>query len=637
MSIRCHGVAWPMITVQFEVGENFETSLVKLYNQIASNRDRIPTGVMQPLIKPKSVDDVPIVTLTLWSNQVDDAHLRLVGLDLLQALREVPNTSQSFIISGREEEVRIEILPERLASYGISLDDIANTIQAANAQRSTGSIEPNSHYIKVYSGAFLTSAEDIRRLMVSVVDDRPVYIRDIAEVIDGPSIASKMVGYYTGSALAQTQEAADNAAAITIAIAKKHGSNGVEVAEAIIQKANDLKGRMIPDNVHIEVTRDYGKSAKEKVNHLMIKLFIATGIVTLLVLLFLGWRAALVVTLVIPAVITTTVFAAWLLGLTIDRVSLFALIFSIGILVDDAIVVVENIYRRWLMASDLSESIAVDAVREVGNPTILATVTVIAALVPMGLVGGMMGPYMSPIPILGSVAMVISLFAAFAFTPWLTNRFKPSLKNLHAAEAKEHRQAARVEKFFRGLIIPLIRDRKKGYALIAGIIVVFFLFMSLFYTQAVKVKMLPLDNKSEFNVVINFPEGTALTKTANLTNQLARRLKQVAEVTALQTYVGTASPFNFNGFVRHYYLRQFAWQADIQVQLLSQDDRARSSHEIAEYARAILTPLAKAAGARIQVVEMPPGPPVLQSVVAEVYGPDVETRRQVAHRFNPIL
>ncbi len=623
-----HGMA--MVTVQFEVGENFEKSLVKLYNKISSNRDRMPIGAMEPLIKPKSVDDVPVVTLTLWSNTVDDATLKLMSLDLLQSLREVPNTSQSFIVSGRSEQVRIEILPERLATYGVSLDQIAQAIQGANSERRAGTVEPKDNSINVYTGSFLTSAEDIKRLMVAVVGGSPVYIRDVANVIEGTSVAEKAVGYYTGNNQDESKEVAVNASAVTIAVAKKHATNGVEVAKAIIAKVEDLKGRMIPDDVHVEITRDYGASAKEKVDHLLMKLVIATGIVTILVLFFLGWRAALVVTLVIPSVITTTVFAAWLLGLTIDRVSLFALIFSIGILVDDAIVVVENIYRRWLLDHSLSVEVAVDAVREVGNPTILATATVIAALIPMGMVGGMMGPYMSPIPVLGSVAMLISLFAAFAFTPWLTYRFKPSLENLDEAAEKEHRQAAAVERLFRGMIIPLIRDTKKGYTLIAAIVIVFFLFMGLFYTHGVKVKLLPLDNKPEFNVVINFPEGTALPVTANATDELAKALKKFPEVKALQTYVGTASPFNFNGFVRHYYLRQSPWQADIQVQLVPKHDRERTSHEIAVEAREKLTPLAKAAGAKIQIVEMPPGPPVLQSVVAEIYGPDAETRRQVA-------
>lgn len=619
-----------MVTVQFIVGQELEQSLVKLYDKLASNKDKMPIGVPEPLVKPKGADDVPLVAFTLWSNAVDDANLRLVGLDVLQSLREVENTSQSFIVDGRHEELKVEILPERLATFGVSLEQVANAVRMANSQRNTGSVEPDQRVFRVYSGAFLSSAEDVKRLMVAVIEGRPVYVRDIATVTEEPSDAGRSVGFYTGVA-GNSPEKADNAAAVTVAIAKKHGTNGVDVANAVLAKLETLKGRIIPDNVHVNIARDYGATAKAKVNELIFKLFVATGIVTVLVWFFLGLRAAGVVLIVIPAVITTTVFAAWLMGMTIDRVSLFALIFSIGILVDDAIVVVENIYRRWLLIESTDVETAVDAVREVGNPTILATGTVIAALLPMGFVSGMMGPYMLPIPVLGSVAMVISLFAAFAFTPWLTNRFKPSMKSLREAADKEHKQAARMEKLFRGLIVPLVSNKKKGYAFLFGIIVVFFAFMLLFYPmKAVRVKMLPLDNKPEFNVVLNMPEGTALPVTANLLHSMASKLKDIPEVTALQTYTGTASPFNFNGLVRHYYLRQQPWQADIQVQLTDKHDRKRTSHQIAVEARALLQPLLKDTGGKLQVVEMPPGPPVLQSVVAEIYGPDANTRRQVA-------
>ncbi|MBU0656193.1 MAG: efflux RND transporter permease subunit [Gammaproteobacteria bacterium] len=619
-----------MVTVQFIVGEQLESSLVKLYDKLASNKDRIPIGAQEPLVKPKGADDVPLVTLTLWSNQVDDANLRLVGLNVLQSLREVVNTSQSFIVDGRKDEIKVEILPERLSTFGVSLGQVANAIMMANSERNTGTVEPDQRVFRIYSGAFLNSAEDVKRLIVSVVNGQPVYVRDVATVVESPSEASRMVGYYTGSAT-DSPEQANNAAAVTLALAKKHGTNGVDVASAILDKLEFLQGRIIPDNIHVAVTRNYGETAKEKVNELIFKLFVATGIVTVLVWFFLGWRAAGVVLIVIPSVITTTVFSAWLLGMTIDRVSLFALIFSIGILVDDAIVVVENIYRRWLLIEDTDVETAVDAVREVGNPTILATATVIAALLPMGFVSGMMGPYMRPIPVLGSVAMVISLFAAFAFTPWLTNRFKPSLQSLREAAVKEHKQAARMEKLFRGLIVPLVSNRKKGWIFLMSIIGVFFLFMALFYPlKAVRVKMLPLDNKPEFNVVLNMPEGTALPITANLVGNMAAKLKEIPEVTAMQTYTGTASPYNFNGLVRHYYLRNQPWQADIQVQLTNKHDRDRTSHEIAVEARAMLQPLLKGTGGRVQVVEMPPGPPVLQSVVAEIYGPDADTRRKIA-------
>ena len=619
-----------IITVQFTVGEDYNKSIVKLHDKLESNKSKVPAGARGFLVKPKGVDDVPSVTLTLWSNEVDDASLRLVALDVLQNLREVKNTSQSFIVDGRVDQLIIEILPERLATYGVSLDQVANAIRSANSERSAGAVEPSGTVVTIVTGSFLTSADDVNRLMVAVVGGKPVYVRDVATVKNEPSEASKMVGYYTGAAAEEGLEKATAAPAVTIAIAKKQGSNGVEVSESILAKVESLKGRIIPDNVHVAVTRDYGASAKEKVDHLLFKLVIATGIVTILVLLFLGWRAAAVVMVVIPIVLTTTVFSAWALGLTIDRVSLFALIFSIGILVDDAIVVVENIYRRWLLADNLDVDTAVDAVREVGNPTIIATFTVIAALLPMGFVSGMMGPYMSPIPILGSVAMLISLFAAFAFTPWLTYKLKPKVENLAAAAEKEHKQAAMMDRFFRAIIIPLISKPKRGRLFLLVIIVLFFLSLVFFYTKDVRVKMLPLDNKPEFNVVVNFPEGTALPITANLISTLSNELRNFEEVTALQTYAGTASPYNFNGLVRHYYLRNQPWQGDIQVQLVDKSDRERTSHEIADTARKLLTPIAKKAGALIQVVEMPPGPPVLQTIVAEIYGPSASSRRQFA-------
>lgn len=628
-SISGYGQA--MITVQFEVGEDLEASLVKLYDKLSSNRDRMPLGAHEPLVKPKGVDDVPVVTITLWSNEVDDAQLRLIGMDVTQKLREVNNTSQSFMVSGRRESVQVEILPERLATFGVTLDQVARVIQAANSEREVGRVESSSRVYQIYSGAFLNSADEIKRLMVAVIEGRPVYVQDIADVKQGPGDATSMVGYYTGAAYSDTETKADNAAAVTIAIAKKHRTNGVNVSQAVLKRLETLKGQIIPDNVNVAITRDYGDTARVKVNDLIKKLFIATGIVTILVCLALGVRAGTVVLLVIPSVITTTVFAAWALGMTIDRVSLFALIFSIGILVDDAIVVVENIYRRWLLAGNQDLEIAVDAVREVGNPTILATATVIAALLPMGFVSGMMGPYMAPIPVLGSIAMIISLFAAFAFTPWLTNVLKPSLAKLHQDAQKEHKLAQRMERFFRALLIPLVERKALGYLVLLSIIGVFFAVITLMYPlKSVPVKMLPLDNKPEFNVVVNLPEGTALPVTANLVHELATKMQPIAEITALQTYVGTASPFNFNGLVRHYYLRQQPWQADIQVQLVDKTQRKKTSHQIALEVRDLLTPMVLAAKGNIEVVEMPPGPPVLQTVVAEVYGPDDEVRRQVA-------
>jgi len=627
-----------MVTVRFKVGENMETSLVKLYDKLASNMDKIPPGVSEPLVKPKSVDDVPIITLTLWSKDVDDAAMRLVAHELLQRLKGIPNTSQSFVVGGRREALRVEVQPQRLKGFGITLGKLASTIQGANKRNSAGSAEVGSSAIKVYTGGFLKHAQDIERLVVGVSKGSPVHVRDVARVIEGPGEADNIVQYYTGPAWNADKTTAPNgAAAVTIAIANKIGTNGVTVANDILAKVESLKGAVIPDNIHIAVTRNYGQTASDKVNELIMSLLEATGFVTILIFLFLGLRPTFVVATVIPIIVLVTIFAAWIMGFTIDRVSLFALIFSIGILVDDATVVVENIYRRWLAKDDVDLATTIDAVREVGNPTILATLTIIAALIPMGLVSGMMGPYMRPIPILGSVAMSVSLFAAFIFTPWLAVRVKPSLEKLRKMEEREHRDNARIDRFFRWLLTPLLETPWKGNLVRIGIIIGLLGACFMFYTTHVRVKMLPLDNKPEFNIVVDMPEGTALPITANIINRLGREVLELPEVTSIQTYSGTASPFNFNGLVRHYYLRQMSWNGDIQVQLTDKGDRERTSHDIAVEARARLTPIAKKLGAKIAVVEMPPGPPVLQTMVAEVYGPNDEVRRQVARDLTAIF
>ena len=625
-----------VVTVQFDVGENMEDSLVKLYDKLASNMDKMPLGATEPLVKPKGVDDVPIVTLTLWSEEENDATLRLIALDLLKHIKRIPDTSQGFIVSGRQEQMTVHIYPEKLAGHGITLDQISATIQAANTERNAGSTEVGGTVATVYSGSFLRSEHDLERLVVGLNEGRPVYLRDIADVTRGPNDAQSMVSYYTGAA-SESDIDAVGLPAVTLAIAKKKGSNGVSVADETLELVEHLKGRIIPDNVHVSVTRDYGETANEKVNELIFKLFVATGAVVLLVWFFLGWRAALVVAIVVPIVITFTVFMAFMMGFTIDRVSLFALIFSIGILVDDAIVVVENVYRRWLHKGEIDTPTTIAAVDEVGNPTILATFTVVAALLPMAAVRGMMGPYMAPIPILGSVAMVFSLFAAFVFTPWLAFKLKPSIASLHKAEEKEEREVEILGRFYRRMLLPMVENRRLGWLFLGSLFLVFFICMSLFYTKSVRVKMLPLDNKPEFNIVVNFPEGTALPETANLVGQLAEEIRQLHEVTAIQTYVGTSSPFNFNGLVRHYYLRRNPWEADLQIQLNDKHDRDRTSHEIAEATRTLIQPLVAAVNAKVQIVEMPPGPPVLQSVVAEVYGPDAQTRRDTAHDLEALF
>ena len=620
-----------MVTVRFVVGEPLGPSIVKVHDKIQSNMDKIPPGVTPPLVKPKGIDDVPVVTVTLSSDSVDDAALRTLGLDVLQHLRQVPDSGQGFVVGGRAEQVRIEINPERLAGYDITMDTIAQAVTSANQQMAAGSSEGGSETYSVYTGTFLHNADEISRLVIGSRGGVPIYLRDIAQVTYGPEEAREVVSYYTGPA-GEDEPVANGESAVTIALAKKLGTNGVNVANDILAKLDTLRGHLIPDNVRVTITRDYGKTANDKVNELLTALFEAAMAVAVLCLIGLGFRAAFVVITVIPIVILVTIFAAWMLNYTIDRVSLFALIFSIGILVDDATVVVENIFRRWMEAGRTTVGIAIDAVREVGNPTILATLTIISALLPMGWVSGLMGPYMRPIPVLGASAMFFSLVAAFIFTPWFAVRMRPtSVAAFKKAEAREERTHKIVGKIFEPVIRPLINSRFLGIMFLVGVIAATAAVCSLFYFQVVAVKMLPFDNKPEFNVVVNMPEGTALPVTANVVQTIATKLREeVPEVTALQTYAGTASPYNFNGLVRHSYLRQKPWEGDVQVMLLDKKERKRNSHEIADAAREMLVPLIEPMGAKIQVVEMPPGPPVLQTVVAEIYGPDGQTRRQFA-------
>ncbi len=628
-----------IVTAQFYVGEDLGDSIVKVHDKIQSNIDAMPPGVSMPIVKPVGPDDVPVVTATIWSKDpsIDDSILRTLALDILQKLEQVPNSGKGFVVGGRAEQIRVEVSPERLNGFGISIQDVANTIRTANSEVAAGNIEGGNRTFNVYTGAFLNNAQDVSNLVVAVRNGAPVYVRDIARVYQAPEETSQIVTYATGPAYEGEGETTSGSQAVTIAVAKKVGTNGVTIAKELIAKLDSLKGHLIPDNIEVSITRDYGKSANDKVNELLLALFEATVAVSILCLIGLGARAASVVIIVIPVVILMTVWAAWIIDYTIDRVSLFALVFTIGILVDDATVVVENIFRRWLKAGKTTTNIAIDAVREVGNPTIMATFSIIAALLAMGFVSGLMGPYMRPIPVLGSAAMFLSLIAAFIFVPWFAMRLRPNLEALKKAEIREKKQIDAIGRFYVPIMKPLCHNKVTGYIFLFTLITLTILSCALFSTQSVTVKMLPFDNKPEFNVVINMPEGTALPVTANLTSRMADELQKIPEITALQTYIGTASPFNFNGMVRHYYMRQQPWQADIQVMLLDKNDRERLSHEIAVNAREILKPIADELGARIQIVEMPPGPPVLQTVVAEIYGPDATTRRQVAKDMTDIF
>ena len=631
-----------IITVEFDVGEKMSEAIIKVRNKILSNIALIPLGAKIPIVKTKEIDDVPIVNITLWSEKVDDGQLRSLALELLQQLEHVKNTNNGFIVGGRQEIFHVDIYPSRLSSYGISLQQITDVIRSANTQGKSGFIDIDGYEMQIYSGGFFAKASDIENLVVSVTDNKAIYIRDVAEVYYAPEETRQMVNYYTGVASEEKtkngkKRIVNGAQAVTVAVAKKFGSNGIEVANDILARVETLKGSLIPYYVNVSVTRNYGKSAKDKVDELIVKLFIATGAVALLIWFALGWRPAIVVTLVIPVVLLMTIFSAWLMGLTIDRVSLFALIFSIGILVDDAIVVVENIYRRWLIDKKITIATAIDAVREVGNPTILATFTVIAALMPMAAVRGMMGPYMEPIPLLGSVAMIFSLFAAFIFTPYFVMKLATPIEILKKMGEKEEKEAQLLHRFYHYTINQLFSNLRYGWIFLASMIFAFFLAVSMFYTTSVVVKMLPLDNKNLFSVVLDMPDGSSLANTASTLAKMAYILRDIPEVVALQTYTGTSQPFDFNGLVRHYYLRKESSHGEIQVQILDKKKRNRSSHEIALEARALIKKIALEADAHIALVEMPPGPPVLRPVVAEVYGPDHTSRQKLAHDLTKLF
>ncbi len=622
-----------MVTVRFDVGEQMEPSLVKLYDKLYSHMDAIPKGVMPPLVKPKSIDDVPVVTVTLTSDQLDLVQLRKLGLDVVQRFKALPNTGQSFVVGGSHEQIRIDIDLPRLAAHGVALSQVAHAVSAANQRAPAGDVVEGSKWFNIYTGAFLSDLSDVGNLVIAIEQNRPVFLRDVANISQGES--------ETKSVVANATRALDGTftskPAVTVAVAKKRGSNGIDVAAAINSELESLKGSLIPDSVQVVVSRDYGETAQDKVSHLIFKLFIVSALVTVLAFVTMGLRPALIVMITIPAVLLMSIAVAYVLKFTINRVSMFALVFAIGILVDDAIVVVENIYRRWLESGETSDDVTVDAVDEVGNPTILATFTVVAALLPMGFVSDMMGPYMLPIPVLSSAAMIFSLFAAFVFVPWLAARVKPSMATLKLSAEREHRQSAAIGRWYNAIISPIMDNRLVGYLTLLAIIAAMLGAVAMFALKLVPFKMLPYDNKSELQVVIDMPEGTDLFLTANLAHRLGAATEKIPEVTAFQTYVGGSSPFNFNGLVRHYFLRSQPWQGDIAVQLLDKSKRDRTSHEIAAYARAVLTPIAAAAGARLTVAEAPPGPPVLAPMVIELYGPTPEIRRQVAADLITIL
>jgi len=633
-----------ILTVQFEVGEDRTQAIVRLYNKIYSNQDWLPQGlgVGQPLIKPKGIDDVPIVSLTLWTEDEQRAgyDLQQVAHAIEAELKRVPGTRDIYTTGGPDRVVRVVLDPQRMAGFNVDLMQLKHALASANISQDAGSIVKNNEEILIQAGTFLSTAKEIENLVIGLADGTPIYLRDVADISVGADQAEQYVWFGTGPAASEKKiESQGVFPAVTVAIAKKPGTNAYNVSEQVINRLGQLKGIVIPDGVNVTVTRNYGETANEKAMTLIQKLFFATTVVVLLVLFTLGWREAIIVGVAVFVTLAITLFASWAWGFTLNRVSLFALIFSIGILVDDAIVVVESIHRHMQISDkSLSESIPI-AVDEVGGPTILATLAVVAALLPMAFVSGLMGPYMSPIPINASIGMMISLAVAFIVTPWLTFKMLKNVKHKHNKTTTNENDTW-LYKLFNVVVRPFLqgnKGRSKRWLLTIAVVVLIAGSVGLAGVKLVVLKMLPFDNKSEFQVVVDMPEGTSLEQTARIVSELGVYLSSVPEVTDYQYYIGTAAPINFNGLVRQYYLREGANVADIQVNLQDKTLRDRKSHEIALSVREPLQAIAAAYNANVKVVEVPPGPPVQAPLVAEVYGIDYDGQIQVAKKIREVF
>lgn len=623
-----------VLTAQFEVGEPRTEAIVRLYNKIYSNSDWLPAelGVAQPIIKPKGIDDVPILTLTLWREDKQDAYqLKQVAHALEAELKRIKGTRDIYTIGGPDSVVSITLDPVKLASYHIDPSDLAETLTAANQSAEAGSVVQHNQTTSIQAGELIVSTQTLQELIIGLDDGKPVYLSDVATISHGPEQAERYVWFGSGQAAEDKGLSAQGEFdAVTLAIAKQPGHNAADIAAAVLDQVESLRGVMVPDAVNITVTRNYGETANDKAATLIHKLIFVTIAVVALVLLALGWREAIIVGVAVVITLLLMLFASWAWGFTLNRVSLFALIFSIGILVDDAIVVVENIHRHLqLGAKSLREAIPL-AVDEVGQPTILATFAVIAALLPMAFVSGLMGPYMSPIPINASIGMILSLLVAYIITPWMVLRMLARHRH-HPASPQQSGNG-----FFHRLLSPFVTSRRAGAyrgLLWLGLVILILLSVGLAAAKLVVLKMLPFDNKSELQLVVDMPEGTPLETTAAAVRDLTAYLQQVPEVTDYQAYVGSASPINFNGLVRQYYLRDDWHMADVQVNFRDKSLRERSSHDIALSLREPLQQIAAHWQANLKLVEVPPGPPVQSPIVAEIYGLDYGAQLATAKKI----
>ncbi len=651
-----------LVIVRFKVGTDLEGALVRLNQKLQTNFDRVPAGVSQPIVKPRTIDDVPVLALTLHSSTQDHLALRRIAAQLDDEVKSIGEVAETTLIGGVRRSVRVQLDPAALMDRGLSAPAIASAIQCANRQVSAGTRAYANTEVLLETGGFLRDARDVGQVVVGVHQGRPVYLKDVSTIIDGAEEPANYVLHSVGlhavssshskasPAVSAAAGAGGPEAAVTLSVAKRPGANAVDVVESVLAKVASLRGSLIPADVEVSVTRDYGHTAAEKSNELLLHMGIAVFGVAILILFFLGYRESLVVLLAIPSTLALTLLVFYLYGYTLNRITLFALIFSIGILVDDAIVVVENIVRHVRLPGAEKKSltrVALEAVDEVGNPTILATWAVIAAILPMAFVGGLMGPYMRPIPIGSTAAMIFSLVIAFTITPWaairVLKRRLPSASGNGGAEL-----AAQVEdhdhapddwstRLYHRAMDPLLNHARVRWIFLASIVGLLLLAGGLVLVGAVKVKMLPFDNKSEFQVILNAPEGTTLEQTAHVAKLMAESLRREPEVRDLQVYAGTAAPFNFNGLVRHYFMRSGPTVADIQVNLVGKGERSLQSHDIAKRVRPAMAAIAAKHGFSVAVAEVPPGPPVLQTLVAEIYGPTDESRLALATAVRGIM
>jgi multidrug efflux pump subunit AcrB len=636
-----------MVIVRFLVGQNEEDAIVRLNQKMLANFNLIPPGASPPLVKPRSIDDVPILALTLSSERYDHFTLRRIAAQVHDQIKEINDISEVTIIGGQRRQLRVTLDEARMAAFHVAPATIVPMLQQSNQQMQSGAFSSGNRELLVETGGFLKNAEDVGNVVVSTFNQRPIYLRDVAQITDGPEEPADYVLMGFGDAVTRghgdTEK--ENSAlrtphsalpAVTLSVAKRKGTNAIAIADKVLEKVEHLKGTLIPSDVTVSTTRNYGETASEKSNELLLHMMIAIFSVAALIWLTLGWRESGIVAIAIPVTLALTLAVFYFYGYTLNRITLFALIFSIGILVDDAIVVVENMARHYRLPQNKGRpliDIAIESVDEVGNPTILATFAVVAAILPMAFVGGLMGPYMKPIPIGATAAMIFSLLVAFIVTPWASLR----LLKREGGHDHEGSEEGRMTKLYRVVMGKLIRVPKWRYGFLLGVVLLLLASMALVGLKLVRVKMLPFDNKSEFQVIVDMPEGTPLEQTAAVTREIGDYIRTVPEVTDYQMYVGTASPYNFNGLVRHYFMRRGANVADIQVNLVGKDDRDAQSHDIAKRVRPQIQTIAKKYNARIKVAEVPPGPPVLQTLVAEIYGPDYARQLQIARQIQDIF